>query len=377
MEKDFNSFATSTKRTYKNPAMLEIKKCEKRPKATYPLHPKFGTIFGPHVLRINFNTDNTDQFNAEIIPYDTEVFAPGSSVLHYGQSIFEGLKVYRQKDGSVAAFRADLHAARFMKSARRLAMPEIGEDVFLKCLKEYMHFEEESVPSEEEHSLYIRPLLIARDEIIKIGRSKTYSFFILSAIAGSYFHGRASKSAKVLVNREFVRAFPGGLGEVKTAGNYAASLMAQTYAEKYNCDQVLYLDAMKHDIVDELGGMNFFMVRQGELVTPALHGTILNGVTRRSILELAPTLGYKVRETNISFTEMLSEIESGKVTETFACGTAAVIHSIGELVVQEKTNGPTRTYTLPTETPISSRMLETLSAAQRGRHPVPTGWLFK
>jgi branched-chain amino acid aminotransferase len=373
----YNLMANDSDTTYKRSAMNDIKKCEKRPKASYPLHPKFGSIFGPHVLKMNLTVSQTEPKQAEIIPYANETFVPGASVLHYGQSIFEGLKVYRQKDGGVAAFRADLHAARFMKSARRLAMPEIGEDVFLKCLKEYMHFEAESVPSEAEHSLYIRPLLIARDEIIKIGRSQSYTFFIMSAIAGSYFHGRASNAARVLVNREFVRAFPGGLGEVKTAGNYAASLMAQTYAEQFKCDQVLYLDAAKHEHIDELGGMNFFMIRKGELVTPALEGTILNGVTRRSILELAPTLGLKAREARISFSEMMSEIRSGIVTETFACGTAATIHSIGEFVVQEKKDSPTETIALPKETPISTKMLDTLQAAQRGHYPVPANWLFR
>jgi branched-chain amino acid aminotransferase len=256
-------------------------------------------------------------------------------------------------------------------------MPEVPEDVFLKCLKEYMEFESESVPSEPDHSLYIRPLLIARDEIIKIGRSKTYSFFIMSAVAGSYFPGGLSKPARVLVNREFVRAFPGGLGEVKTAGNYAASLLAQSYAEKYSCDQVLYLDALKHDAIDELGGMNFFMVRNGEVVTPSLEGTILSGVTRRSILDLAPTLGFKAKEARISFSEMVAEIKSGRVTETFACGTAAVIHSICDLVIQDKTDGPTETVSLPKTFPVATKLLETLQAAQRGNHPVPSGWLFR
>jgi branched-chain amino acid aminotransferase len=199
----------------------------------------------------------------------------------------------------------------------------------------------------------------------------------MSAIAGSYFSGGTPRGARVLVNREFTRAYPGGLGEVKTAGNYAASLMAQTYAEKFKCDQVLYLNGVDHESIDELGGMNFFMVRNGELVTPSLSGTILNGVTRQSILALAPTLGFKAKEEKISFSEMLSDIKKGKVTETFACGTAATVHSISELVVQDKTDSPTEVFTLPKETPVSAKLLQTIQAAQRGSYPVPSDWLFR
>jgi branched-chain amino acid aminotransferase len=315
-------------------------------------------------------------YKSEMI-FKSEQFSPATAVFHYAQTIFEGLKVYRLKDGSVAAFRADLHAERFMKSARRLAMPVIGEKVFLECLRAYIDMESESVPSEPDHSLYIRPLLISRDEIIKIGTSKTYTFYIMSAIAGSYFPGGVTKGARVLVNRDFVRAFKGGLGDVKTGGNYAASLSPQAYASGYECDQVLYLDAETHDHIDELGGMNFFMIRNGELVTPSLTGTILPGVTRRSIIELAPTLGHKVSERPISFTEMLKDVSAGKVTEAFACGTAAVVHPISEFVVQEKTGGPATTVKLPPGHDVSLKLRETLSSVQRGGIKAPGDWLFK
>jgi branched-chain amino acid aminotransferase len=358
--------------------MLEIKNCDKRPRVRYEPNPKFGTIFAPHLLRIDFTSDKMNQFRAEITPFEPELFSPGSSVLHYAQSVFEGLKVYRQPDGGVAAFRADLHATRFQKSCRRLAMPALGEEVFMECLRAYMKQEEDSVPSEAEHSLYIRPLQIARDEIIKIGRAKAYTFYIMSAIAGSYFQGGAASAATVLVNRQFVRAFPGGLGEVKTAGNYAASLMAQSYAEGYKCDQVLYLDAEKHDLCDELGGMNFFIVRNGdEIVTPPLTGTILAGVTRRSLIEIASSLGLKAKEEPISFSQLCKDIESGRVTETFACGTAAVIHPIGAFVVQDKTDGPVTTVKVPAKTPVASKLRETLQGMQRGTIKSPPDWLFK
>ncbi len=357
--------------------MLQIRKSDKLPKVNYSPHPRFGTIFAPHLLRINFSAENLDDLVAEIIPFAREPFAPSTIALHYGQSVFEGLKVYRQQDGSVGAFRADLHATRFMKSASRMAMPVIGEKVFLDCLREYMNFESESVPFEPDHSLYIRPLQIGRDEIVKVGRSKNYTFYIMSSIAGSYFQGGASKAARVFVNRKFVRAFPGGLGEIKTAANYAASLGPQFYAEQFKCDQVLYLDAIRHEFIDELGGMNFFMVKNGELVTPPLTGTILNGVTRKSILEIAPSLNLRTREEPISLNSLIADINSGKVTETFACGTAAVIHSIGELVVQDDSDGPTKTVKLPTENPIGSRLLDVLKKTQRGFVKGPGNWIFR
>jgi branched-chain amino acid aminotransferase len=359
---------------------MKIKKCEPLPAVKYSPHPKFGTIFGPHILRIDFNAEDLQSgrdLEAEITPFEGETFSPGTSVLHYGQSVFEGLKVFRQKDGTVAAFRADLHAQRFVKSAQRLAMPALPEKVFLEGLRAYMEMEKDSVPAEPDHALYIRPLMIARDEIIKIGKSKKYTFYIMSAIAGSYFPGGVTRGAHVLVNRSFVRAFPGGLGEVKTAGNYAASLMPQSYAETYNCDQVLYLDGAKHEFVDELGGMNFFVVRNNELITPNLNGCILNGVTRRSILELAPTLGHVAKEQPISFTEVLKDIATGRITEAFACGTAAVIHPIGEFVVQDKTDAPATTVKLPTAHPVAMKFLETIQGVQRGAIKAPGDWLFR
>jgi branched-chain amino acid aminotransferase len=357
--------------------MIQFRKCEKKPKVQYTPHPRFGSIFAPHMLRINFTADTMNDLVAEIVPFQQELMAPSTIALHYGQSIFEGLKVFRQKDGSVAAFRADLHAARFMKSSARMAMPVLGEKVFLDCLREYMEFEKESVPSESDHSLYIRPIQFGRDEVVKVGRSKNYSFYIISSIAGSYFPGGIARHARVMINRTFVRAFPGGLGEIKTAANYAVSIGPQSYSEKYKCDQVLYLDALKHEFIDELGGMNFFMVRNGELITPPLSGTILNGVTRKSILELAPGLGIKATEEPISLTQMVKDIKSGKVTETFACGTAAVTHSIGEMVMQDKVDGPTETVTLPQANPVATKILDTLMKVQRGAIPAPGDWLFR
>lgn len=355
---------------------VTIKKGTKLPKVTYTLNPKFGTVFSPHMLRMNYSAE-TKEFDAEIVPFQPEMMSPATLVLHYGQSIFEGLKAYRQKDGSVGVFRADLHAARFFKSAEKMAMAPLPEDVFMKCLLEFVDFERDSVPGEPDHSLYLRPLLFARDELVKLGPSKKYTFYIMATIAGKYFAASGITPAKVLVNKTYVRAFPGGTGEAKTAGNYAASLMPQAHALSLGCDQVLYLDAVKHDFVDELGGMNFFMVKDNSLVTPKLTGAILNGVTRRSILELAPSLGLTPKEDSISFSQLMKDIQSGAVKECFACGTAAIVHPIGQFLVEDKTGATPQEVRLSPDFPIALKVLDTIQKAQRGQIEAPGHWIFK
>ena len=357
--------------------MLKFKYSHKHPKVEYTPNPKFGTVFTPHMLHMKISADNSSEMTAEIVPYASEMFSPGTLVFHYGQSIFEGMKAFRQAKGGVAVFRPDLHAKRFAKSAERMAMPPMSEKIFLDCIREYVAFEQDNVPNEPDHSLYLRPLMIARDQMVKVSRSKTYTFYILGLIAGSYFRGGEVKGAKVLVNRHFVRAFPGGLGEAKTAANYAASLWPQNHAEKFGCDQVLYLDAIKHDLVDELGGMNFFMVRGGSLVTPVLNGAILNGVTRRSILDIASQLKLEAREEKISFTELKEGIQSGAITETFACGTAAVVSPIGELLYQEGLQSEPQSIKLPNDFPVAKQVGDLLKSIQRGVTPAPGDWLMR
>lgn len=358
--------------------MNNIKKLQKLPPVQYSANPVFGTIFAPHVLRMTLKVDAPNDYSAEIKPLEDEPFSPTTAVLHYGQSVFEGMKAFRQRDGSVGIFRADLHASRFRASARRMMMADIPEEVFLHCLKEYVAFVADNVPTEPDHSLYLRPLLIAADKKIKVGASQNYLFYIMSSIAGNYFGGGGTiKPARVMVNRQFVRAFPGGLGEVKTAANYAASIGPQRLAAKMECDQVLFLDAVHHEYIDEMGGMNFFAIRGDELLTPALNGAILNGVTRRSIIEIAPSLGLKATETKLSFTELRKQIETGEVGEAFACGTAAVVHPIGEFLFQEKLDSPAEAIRLKGESKIALKILDHLQKVQRGQEPAPSSWIMK
>jgi len=320
--------------------------------------------------------DGPADFHAHIIPLADEPIPPTGAALHYGQTIFEGMKAYRQKDGGVALFRADLHAKRFKKSARRMVLRELPEEIFLQCLKEYVSFVADNVPGEPEHSLYLRPLLMAADKKIKVGASQKNVFYIMSSIAGGYF-GNKSGRARVMVCRDFVRAFPHGLGEVKTAANYAASIYPQRLAAQKECDQVLFLDAVNHDYIDELGGMNFFAIRGNELLTPTLNGCILDGVTRRSILEIASSVGLKPTETRLSFTELKSEIKSGKCTEAFACGTAAVISPIGEFYFQESTDAEGEVLKMPSEIKGSTALLEKLRKIHRGEEKAPGDWLLR
>lgn len=358
--------------------MLDIKSfADKAPKMSYELNPKFGTVFTSCYLRMDLELGQTSNFKAEILPFAPEMMSPGTAALHYGQSIFEGMKAYRQHDDSIAIFRADLHAKRFKNSAHKMVMAEIPENVFIDALKAYVHFNRDNVPAEEGHSLYLRPLMFASDPVIKVGTSKKYSFMIMSTIAGNYFSASGfTKKAKVMVNKGYVRAFPGGTGEVKTAGNYAASLYPQTQAAKEGCDQVLYLDAVEHEYIDELGGMNFFIVRGNELVTPSLNGCILNGVTRRSILELATELHLKPVEEKISITKLIGDIKEKRVTESFACGTAAIISPIGDFLYKKDLAAPGETLSLTGDFPITAKILDRLTKIHKSVEKAPSEWLF-
>ena len=358
--------------------MLDIQiKAEKVPAIKFEENPKFGTVFTPYYLTMNIERGQTTGFNAEIRPFNDDPMSPGTAALHYGQSIFEGMKAFKQADGSAGIFRADLHAARFRRSAKAMIMAEIPEDVFIKALQAYVKFNEDNVPDLPGHSLYLRPLLFAADPVIKVGTSQHYKFQIMSTIAGGYFKaGGPVKGAKVLVGREFVRAFPGGTGEVKTAGNYAASINPHHQAMEKGCEQVLYLDALEHEYIDEMGGMNFFAVRGNTLVTPELNGCILHGITRRSILELAPSLDLQVSEERMSMTDLANQIQTGEVKECFACGTAAVVSPIGEFLFQEKTGGDYIPLKLSGNHEITTRVLNKLSAVHRGQEPAPGDWVF-
>ena len=298
-------------------------------------NPGFGRYFTDHMAHVRW-THAEGWSNGEVRPYGPLSLDPAASVLHYAQEIFEGVKAYRHADGSVWTFRPEKNAARFQASARRLALPELDADTFIGSLKALVSQDVDWVPTPaseaEESSLYLRPFMIASEKFLGVRPSKEVDYYVIASPAAAYFKGGV-KPVSIWLSSNYNRAAPGGTGFAKCGGNYAASLAAQKEAEAHGCDQVAFLDAVENKWVEELGGMNlFFVFRDGRIVTPALTGTILEGVTRDSVLQLAADAGLKPEERAISIEEWREGVRSGEITEVFACGTAAVITPIGELV---------------------------------------------
>jgi branched-chain amino acid aminotransferase len=268
----------------------------------------------------------------ELVPYGPISLDPATAVFHYGQEIFEGMKAYRQPDGGIALFRPEANAKRFARSAARLALPEMPVELFLETVEALVKQDAGWVPSKVGESLYIRPFMIATEVGLGVRPSNKATYILIATPAGAYFD--PSKAVSVWISTEYVRASQGGTGEAKCGGNYAASLVAQKAAAKQGCDQVVWLDAVERKWVEEMGGMNLYFVKgkgaDATIFTPQLTGTLLPGVTRDSILSVAADLGYKVEEGMISTTDWQDGIASGEITETFACGTAAVVSPIGQ-----------------------------------------------
>ncbi|HEY7596658.1 MAG TPA: branched-chain amino acid aminotransferase [Actinophytocola sp.] len=336
-------------------------------------NPGFGMHFTDHMVTVRY--DRTQGWHdAKVEPYRPITLDPAAMVLHYGQAIFEGLKAYRQPSGTIASFRPDANAERFRLSSRRLAMPELPDELFLGSLRELVAVDGRWVPEEDEESLYLRPFMISTEIGLGVRPASEYLYVLIGSPAGSYF-ASGIKPVSVWLSHEYVRAAPGGTGAAKFAGNYAASLVAQAQAAEQGCDQVVWLDAVERRWVEEMGGMNLFFVfgsgADARVVTPELSGSLLAGITRNSLLTLASSLGYTVEERRISTEEWEKKAESGELTEVFACGTAAVItpvgsvkHADGEFTISGGASGE-----------VSMRLRETLTAIQRGTAPDPHGWM--
>ncbi len=289
----------------------------------------FGTLFSDHMAVIHWSADK-GWHSAKVTARAPFALDPASSVLHYAQEIFEGMKAYRAADGKVVLFRPDQNAKRFNASARRLAMPELPEEDFLAAIEKLVAVDRKWVPEGNGGSLYLRPFMFANESFLGVRPSKEYIFCVIASPVGPYFKGGA-KPVKIWVSEDYTRAAVGGTGAAKCGGNYAASLIAQAEAGKHGCDQVLFLDAAERKWIEELGGMNiFFVFNDGSMVTPPL-GTILPGITRNSILTLAKDNNIAVEERPYAFDELQADAASGRLVEAFACGTAAVGAGIGEL----------------------------------------------
>lgn len=336
--------------------------------------PGFGRVFSEHMVTARYDAGQ-GWHDAAVVPFGPVELSPASAVLHYAQAVFEGLKAYEQPDGSVAAFRPQANAERLRASAARLAIPELPEGFFLESIRELVAADRDWVPAHGgQESLYLRPLVFADDPSLAVRPSHGYRFLLIASVAGDYFAGGLAP-VTVWLSTELSRAAPGGTGAVKCAGNYAGSLLAQAEAQARGCDQVVWLDPVEHCWVEEMGGMNlFFVEREGgrtRLVTPALTGTLLPGVTRDAILCLARELGAQAQERAVSVAEWESGCRAGRIVESFACGTAAVVTPVG--AVRHADGGWRVGDGGPG--PLTLAVRQRLLDIQRGLAADPHGWM--
>ncbi|MCG7449250.1 branched-chain amino acid aminotransferase [Corynebacterium kefirresidentii] len=337
-------------------------------------NPGFGKHFTDHMVTIDW-TEEKGWHNAQVRPYGPMTMEPASNVFHYGQAIFEGIKAYRQPDDSIATFRPDHNAQRFINSAERLAMPELPQEEFIESLRQLVEVDKDWVPEAGgEAALYLRPFMISTEVSLGVHPAKSYRYVLIASPAGSYFSG-GIKPVSVWLSTDYVRAAPGGTGAAKFAGNYAGSLLAQAQADEKGCDQVVWLDAIERRYIEEMGGMNLMFVygsgENVETVTPELSGSLLPGITRESLLQVAQDLGYKVTERRITAEEWQRDAESGAMSEAFACGTAAVITPVGHVLGDSadfQVNGNEAGE-------ITMTLREHLTGIQRGAVEDTHGWL--
>lgn len=359
-------------------APLEFKVCSSTHRAATKdreailANPGFGVHFTDHMASVDWSAE-TGWHNARIEPYGPLMLDPASSVLHYAQEIFEGLKAYRHADGSVWAFRPQANAARMQRSAERLALPPLPEADFLESIKALVQIDKEWVPGAPETSLYLRPFTIANERFLGVRPAQKAAYFVIASPAGAYFP-KGVAPVSIWVSEHYTRAARGGTGAAKCGGNYSASLLPQQEAQKQGCSQVLFLDALEAKYLEELGGMNLFLVRKdGSLLTPSLTGSILEGVTRASLIQLAKDQGRNVEERKITLQEVQAGMASGEITEAFACGTAAVITPICAIKGRDFTAGrddaPAGELTM--------LLRKTLTDIQYGRAPDPHGWMMQ
>lgn len=325
----------------------------------------FGRVFSDHMFAMDFSGGQWQR--PRIVPFANLSLSPAAAVLHYGQSIFEGLKAYRNKDGRVALFRPTANIARMNRSAARMCMPAIPEDIFLEALLELVRQDLDWIPEGDDASLYIRPFMMAGDEYIGIRPSDSYRFMIFTCPVRGYY----AEPVRVKIETEYSRAFPGGTGTAKCAGNYAAALYPAKLAQDTGIHQLIWTDATEHRYIEESGTMNIFFRIGDTLMTPELGGTILEGVTRDSIIRLAKDMGMKVEERRVSVDEVVEAARNGTLLEAFGAGTAATVAHVASLAFGEEV------FTLP---PVEQRtaalsIAQRLDDIRRGRADDPYGWL--
>jgi branched-chain amino acid aminotransferase len=332
--------------------------------------PGFGRVFTDHMAMIRYS-EAKGWHDARITAREPVQMHATSSVLHSAQEIFEGLKAYRRPNGGAALFRPEANARRFRASARRMAMPELPEELFLESVRALVRADKAWIPDGPDGALYLRPFMFASESFLGVRPAGEYLYAVVASSVGPYFRGGAP-AVTLWATREYSRAAPGGTGAAKCGGNYAASLIAQAEAIRQGCDQVVFLDAIERRWVEELGGMNiFFVFDDGTLLTPPLGGTILAGITRDSILQLARDMGVEAREAPYSIEQWRADAESGRLTEAFACGTAAVVTPIGSV----RSSDGEFTISNRLVGPVTERLRSRLVDIQRGATNDPFGWV--
>lgn len=327
--------------------------------------PGFGDIFSDHMFQMEYR-DGAWQHPA-IVPYGPFAIEPGALALHYGQTVFEGLKAFRGDDGRTRVFRPDRNAARLAESCRRLCIPAFDTEIFLAAIDELVRIDRRWIPGKRGQALYIRPLIIATESHLNVRPAREYRFFIMTSPVREYFTGG---TVKLKAERAYTRAAPGGTGYAKTAGNYAASLLPGSESQRQGHDQVLWLDGVEHRYVEEVGQMNIFFKIDGKVLTPDLRGTILPGVTRESVITLLADEGIVCEQRRIEIAEVLAAAEEGTLEEAFGAGTAAVIAPVGAISVDDRTIDVNQGR----PGPLSLKLYDRIVDIQRGDADDIHGW---
>ena len=351
--------------------ILPLPEEKRKPKFTDESKLGFGKLFTDRMLMVEWKADQ-GWCDARIEPYAPFVLDPSCLVFHYAQEIFEGLKAYKWQDGTIALFRPEMNARRFNRSAERMCMPHVPEDLFIAGIEQLVKLESDWIPTTPGTSLYIRPTMIAVEPVLGVHPSDHYYFYVILSPVGAYY-AAGFNPVRIMVEDSYVRSVPGGTGDAKTGGNYASSLKAGLEAKKRGYDQVLWLDGVHRRFVEEVGAMNMFFVYDDRVVTAPLTGSILNGITRDSVLKLADTLGFTVEEKPLEIEGLMADIRSGWVKEAFGSGTAAVITPVGSLCYLDEcvTIGDGGVGQL------TQRLYDTLTGIQYGRNADTFGWLKK
>jgi branched-chain amino acid aminotransferase len=326
----------------------------------------FGKNFSDHMFVADY--EDGEWKNFQIVPYGDISVSPAISSLHYGQSFFEGLKAYKHADGTVSVFRPDKNAKRFNKSAERLCMPTLPEDIFIQSIAAVVDIDREWIPGRANHSMYIRPFMFATDRYLGVAPSTTYKYMVLLGPTGPYF----SKTLRVKIENYYTRSAEGGMGYAKSSGNYGGSMLPAKKATEEGFDQLIWTDAKNHEFIEEMGAANVMFVLDGKVVTPSTRDTILDGVTRDTVLTLAREWGYEVEERRVSVAEIIEAAKTGKLDDAFGAGTAATIAPVGSISL----NGEEYFLSDPKTREFSQRVLRELDAIKYGNAPDTHGWNY-